>query len=78
MKIQVTPVGSFPTKKDQSKKIYLYFIAAGNVKLRASSYDRELASGDMILLNKNGDYWNISVASGATFEVELLAPPDIE
>ena len=78
MKIQVTPVGSFPTKKDPKVSIYLYFIAAGNVKLRASSYNRELESGDMILLNKNGDYWNISVATGATFEVELLAPPDIE
>ena len=78
MKIQVTPVGSFPTKKDNSKKIYLYFISAGNVKLRASSYDKELVDGDQILLNKNGDYWNISVATGATFEVELLAPPDIE
>ena len=78
MKIQVTPVGSFPTKKDPDKKIWLYFIAAGNVKLRASSYNRELVDGDQILLNKNGDYWNISVATGATFEVELLAPPDIE
>ena len=78
MKIQVTPVGSFPTKKDPSVKIFLYFISAGNVKLRASSYNRELVDGDQILLNKNGDYWNISVATGATFEVELLAPPDIE
>ena len=78
MKIQVIPVGSFPTKKDPSKKIFMYFVTAGNVKLRASSYDRELMSGDMILLNKNGDYWNISVASGAPMEVELLAPPDIE
>ena len=78
MKIQVIPVGSFPTRKDPSVKIFLYFVSAGNVKLRASSYNRELASGDMILLNKNGDYWNISVASGAPFEVELLAPPDIE
>lgn len=78
MKVQVTPVGKFPTKKDASISIYLYFIAAGNVKLRASSYNRELVDGDQILLNKNGDYWNISVATGATFEVELLAPPDIE
>lgn len=78
MKIQVIPVGNFPTKKDPSVRIFLYFVTAGNVKLRASSYNKELASGDMILLNKNGDYWNISVASGAPFEVELLAPPDME
>ena len=78
MKVQVTPVGSFPTKKDPKISIFLYFIAAGTVKMRASSYNRELESGDMILLNKNGDYWNISVASGATFEVELLAPPDMD
>ena len=77
MKIQVTPVGSFPTKKDITKKIWLYFVEAGNVKLRASSYDKELASGDMILLTQSGNYWNISVASAAPFEVELLAPPDI-
>ena len=78
MKIQVTPVGNFPTKKDPNVRIFLYFIAAGSVKMRASSYNKELVSGDMILLNKNGDYWNISVASGAPFEVELLAPPDME
>ena len=74
MKIQVTPVGSFPTKKDASKKIFLYFVEAGTVKVRASSYDRELMSGDMILLTKSGDYWNISVATGAPLEVELLNP----
>ena len=78
MKIQVTPVGNFPTKKDPSIRIFLYFISAGNVKLRASSYNKELVDGDMILLNKSGDYWNISVATGAPMEVELLAPPDIE
>ena len=76
MKVQVTPVGSFPTKKDPKISIFLYFISAGSVKMRASSYNRELVDGDQILLNKNGDYWNISVATGATFEVELLAPPD--
>ena len=78
MKVKVIPVGSFPTKKDPSVKIYLYFVEAGKVKLRASSYNKELVDGDLILLNKSGDYWNISVATGAPFEVELLAPPDIE
>ena len=78
MKVKVIPVGSFPTKKDPSAKIYLYFVEAGSVKLRASSYNKELASGDLILLTKSGEYWNISVASGNPFEVELLAPPDIE
>ena len=77
MKIKVIPVGSFPTKKDPSVKIYLYFVEAGNVKLRASSYNKELVDGDMILLTQSGNYWNISVASGAPMEVELLAPPDI-
>ena len=76
MKVKVIPVGSFPTKKDPSAKIFLYFVEAGTVKIRASSYNKELASGDMILLTKSGEYWNISVATGAPFEVELLAPPD--
>ena len=72
MKIKVIPVGSFPTKKDASKKIFLYFLEAGSLKVRASSYDRELVNGDMILLTQSGEYWNISVASGAPLEVELL------
>ena len=74
MKVKVIPVGSFPTKKDITKKIWLYFVEAGTVKVRASSYDKELKSGDLILLTKSGDYWNISVASGAPLEVELLNP----
>ena len=80
MKVKVIPVGSFPTKKDQSKKIFLYFVEAGTVKIRASSYDRELVNGDLILLTKSGDYWNISVATGAPMEVELLneVKPDKE
>ena len=77
MKIKVIPVGNFPTKKDPSVRIFLYFVEAGNVKLRASSYNKELVDGDMILLTQSGNYWNISVASGAPMEVELLAPPDI-
>lgn len=72
MKVKVIPVGSFPTKKDQSKKIFLYFVEAGTIKVRASSYDKELSNGDLILLTKSGEYWNISVASGAPLEVELL------
>ena len=74
MKVKVIPVGNFPTKKDASKRIFLYFVEAGSIKVRASSYDKELSNGDMILLTQSGDYWNISVASGAPLEVELLNP----
>ena len=72
MKVKVIPVGSFPTKKDPSSKIFLYFVEAGTVKVRASSYNKELVDGDLILLTKSGEYWNISVATGAPLEVELL------
>ena len=74
MKAKVTPVGSFPTRKDPDKKIFLYFVEAGTIKVRASSYNQPLADGDMILLTQSGDYWNISVATGAPLEVELLNP----
>ena len=72
MKVKVIPVGSFPTKKDPSSKIFLYFVEAGTIKVRASSYNKELVDGDLILLTKSGEYWNISVATGAPLEVELL------
>ena len=70
MKIKIIPVGSMTTKT--GAKLFFYFVEVGTIKVQASSFNKELVSGDKVLMTKNGQYWNLQSATGAPLEVELL------